>query len=157
MSFTENQNSKVLVIGIGNKYRCDDGAGLIVAKQLKQLNPKGIKIVEQNGEATNLIDSWKDTDKVIIVDATSSGITPGTINRFDVSDKPLPENLFHYSTHSFNVADTVELARVLNMLPQNLIVYGIEGKDFTNGSDLSSEVAASIKDAVSLISEEIEN
>lgn len=157
MRLNETQNSKILVIGIGNKYRCDDGAGLIVAKRLKQVKPKGIKILEQDGEATKLIDSWIDTDKVIIVDATSSGIAPGTISRFDVSEKPLPENLFHYSTHSFSVADTVELARALNKLPQNIIVYGIEGKDFTNGSDLSSEVEAKLDDAVSLISEEIEN
>ncbi|MGI9534112.1 MAG: hydrogenase maturation protease, partial [Thermodesulfobacteriota bacterium] len=80
----------------------------MVAKRLKQLNPKGILILEQDGEATNLIESWKNTDKVIIVDATSAGVTPGTISRFDVVEKPLPADLFHYSTHSFSVADTLE-------------------------------------------------
>ncbi len=155
MELRNNQNSKILVIGIGNKYRSDDGAGLMVAKRLKQEKPKGIKILEQDGEAANLIESWKDKDKVIIVDTTSSGVAPGTISRFDVIEKPLPAHLFHFSTHSFSIADALELARTLNKLPQYLIVYGIEGKNFANGSNLSSEVATKIDDAVVLINKEL--
>ena len=157
MRLSESENSKVVVIGIGNKYRSDDGAGLLIANRLKEMVSNGAKIVEHDGEFTKLIDSWENMDKVIIVDATSSGNIPGTISRFDVSEKPLPSNLFHYSTHSYSIAETIELARTLNKLPGILIVYGIEGKDFTNGTNLSTEVAVRIDEVVSLICKEIEN
>ncbi len=151
----DSQKSDVLIIGIGNRYRSDDGIGLEVVERLKKLNPKGVKIRAEDGEASKLIEAWMDMEKVIVVDATSSGINPGTIRRYDVKDKSLPADLFHFSTHSFSLADAVEFARALNKLPKNLIIFGIEGKDFSYGSLLSSDVEASIDKVVSLINKEI--
>ena len=47
---------------------------------------------------------------------------------------------FNFSTHGFGVAEAVELARSLNQLPPQLIIYGIEGKNFADGFGLSPEV-----------------
>jgi hydrogenase maturation protease len=44
------------------------------------------------------------------------------------------------STHSISVNEVIELARVLKRLPRGLIVYGIEGKSFSAGIDLTPEV-----------------
>ena len=147
--------SKIVVIGIGNEYRSDDGLGIIIADKLSNINLNGIRILKQNGEPTLLMDSWKDADKVIVIDAISSGASPGTVNRFDAVEKPLPSQLFHYSTHSFSLADVIELARGLNGLPSSLTIYGIEGKNFTNGLKLSPEVEKAVGKIVELIIKEI--
>ena len=147
--------SKTVIIGIGNEYRSDDGLGVIIADKLSNINLNGTRILKQNGEPTLLMDSWKDADKAIVIDAISSGASPGTVKRFDAVEKPLPSQLFHYSTHSFSLADVIELARGLNRLPPSLIIYGIEGKNFTNGFKISTEVEKAVGKIVELIIKEV--
>jgi hydrogenase maturation protease len=53
--------------------------------------------------------------------------------------------VFCCSTHAFGVRQAVELARVLNRLPQMLLICGIEGKQFSFGAPLSPEVERSVE------------
>jgi len=129
-----------LVIGMGNMYRRDDAAGLIVARRLKGRMPDHVMMLEQSGDGAALMESWKDADMVILIDAVFSGAKPGTIYCFDAQVASILKELPLHSTHSFCVAEAVELAQALNQLPACLIIYGIEGKDFKPGIGLSSEV-----------------
>jgi hydrogenase maturation protease len=141
----------VLVIGVGNRFRSDDAAGLVVADSIAAKKPSAVRVIEQSGEGAALIDSWKGSEFVVIVDATSSGSEPGTIHRFDVSTTPLPTKFFNYSTHAFSVAEAVELSRAMGLLPQKLIVYGIEGKNFSAGTLLSPVVLRSVRRLLKLV------
>jgi hydrogenase maturation protease len=143
--------SPVLVIGVGNRFRSDDAAGLIVAGSITAKTPSTVRVIEQSGEGASLIDSWKGSDSVVIIDATSSGSEPGTIHRFDVSTTPLPTKFFNYSTHAFSVAEAVELSRAMGMLPRKLIVYGIEGKNFSAGTSITPVVLRSIRRVLKMI------
>ena len=127
----------ILIIGIGNPYRGDDAVGLRIAQDIKKKAPDHVNVIEQSGDGISLMDSWKDADTVILIDAVHSGAQPGTIHRFDVHTQTIPTKFFHYSTHAFGIAEAIELARALKQLPQNLIVYGIEGKCFEAGIGLS--------------------
>jgi hydrogenase maturation protease len=44
------------------------------------------------------------------------------------------------SSHGLGVLEAIELGRVLGMLPDRLVVYGIVGRDFQHGQGLSPEV-----------------
>jgi hydrogenase maturation protease len=147
MASAQNK-SHWLVIGVGNDYRNDDAVGLVVARRIRELSIAGLTVIEASGEATNLIAAWQDASQVILIDAVCSGAEPGTIHRFDVHAQVLPASLFHSSTHAFGVAEAVELARELNRLPARLIVYGIEGKDFSAGTTLSQAVEQAANRAV---------
>jgi hydrogenase maturation protease len=140
-----------LVIGVGNVMRRDDGAGIAVARLLKKYVTDGVKVREETGEGASLMAAWQDSDSVIIVDAMSSGDLPGTIRRFDAAEDRLPAGLFHYSTHAFSVAEAVELARELGELPDRVILYGIEGEDFSFGDGCTAAVDSSIDEVVRLI------
>jgi hydrogenase maturation protease len=129
-----------LIIGLGNEYRRDDAVGLIVARHLKEAAPEHVRVLEESGEGTALMDSWKDADAVILIDAIHSGAKPGTLRRLDAHTQPVPTRFFHYSTHAFGAAEAIELARALGQLPPRLIVYGIEGETFEAGLGLSPEV-----------------
>ena len=122
-----------LVIGLGNAYRGDDGVGLVVTRRLRELALPNVTVREESGEGAALIEAWKNSDTVILVDAVQSGAAPGTVHRLDASRAPVPLRFFHYSTHAFSVAEAVELARALNQLPPRVILYGIEGRDFSAG------------------------
>lgn len=150
------KDRRPLVIGIGNAYRGDDGIGLTAAKRLSEKGLGGVRIVEHDGEGTGLMESWKAADRVILIDAVSSGAAPGTLHRFDPLNEPLPRRFFQSSTHAFGVAEGVELARAMNRLPQRLVVYGIEGKSFKAGEGISPEVARRIDLLVEGMIQEIE-
>ena len=134
------------VIGIGNTYRSDDGAGIFVSRMLKGAASPGVRILEASGEGTDLMDAWQNVEFVILIDAVQSGSAPGTIHHFDARESTLPSRFFHYSTHAFSVAEAVELARALDRLPPRLVVYGIEGASFVAGEGLSPEVGQAAKE-----------
>jgi hydrogenase maturation protease len=142
---TARQTPTSVVIGIGNEYRQDDGAGLLVARALRRLVPRSVQVLECTGATLELIDDWALADRVVLVDAVLSGAAPGTIYCIEVHDQPIPAYLFHYSTHDFNVSDSIELARLLGKLPRRLVVYGIEGKEYGQGTNISEEVAEAIE------------
>lgn len=130
------------VIGVGNRFRSDDGAGPRVAELLKD---SGLDVLELPGEGAELIEAWSGAERVIVVDAARSGAAPGTLHRFEAADTPLPVGFFHYSTHQFGVAEAIETARALGRLPARLTVYGIEGKCFAFGEALVPEVEAACR------------
>lgn len=144
----------VLVIGIGNDLRRDDGAGLAVIQLLGDQLPDTM-LRPHNGEATGLMQTWEGSDTVILVDATHSGAQAGEIHRYDLGESPLPRALFRGSSHQLGLAEAVEMARALGRLPARLVVYGIEGKTFDYGKGLSPEVAAAVHKAAWAILDEL--
>lgn len=145
---------RVIIIGVGNRYRGDDAVGLLVAQRLRSRLPH-IACYETGGEGTTLMELWQGADHVVLIDAVASSARPGTIHRLEAHRHPIPAALFTCSTHSFGVAEAIEMARVLGTLPPHLIVYGIAGKDFAVGAPLSPESASAAEEVVVRIVQEI--
>jgi len=152
---SSRDGSLVLVIGIGNQYRRDDAVGVIVARALRDQNLDDIEVLEMSGEGAALIEAFQNAERVIVIDAVCSGATPGTIVRFEAHRQRIPTEFFRYSTHNFGLAEAIELARSLGKLPKELIVYGIEGRDFTVGEGLSPEVARATPEVLERILNEL--
>jgi hydrogenase maturation protease len=130
----------LIVIGVGNAWRGDDGAGLAVTRRLRELSPAGVEVREIEGDATALMDIWAGADRVVVVDAAQSGAPPGTVRHFDVLAAALPARLLRSSTHALGVPDAIELARALGRLPATIDVYAIEGANFAAGDGLTPSV-----------------
>lgn len=144
-----------IVLGVGNPDRGDDAAGRAVARHLRRLLPANVEVVEHDGEATTLLVQIDGATAAFVVDACASGAPAGTIRRFDVSAAPLPELGFGLSTHGFGLGMAIELARTLDQLPQQCIVYAIEGASFETGAPLSPPVAAAVGDVARRLYAEI--
>ncbi|MFQ5795864.1 MAG: hydrogenase maturation protease [Candidatus Bipolaricaulia bacterium] len=153
----QTSKSEILLIGIGNGYRGDDRVGLVVARKLRNKCLPNTTVVEATGEGAALMEAWKGADTVILVDAVSSSAGPGTIHRFDAHVHRIPANLFRYSTHAFSVVEAIELARALGQLPPRLIVYGVEGKSFEAGTELSTEVETAAGELVESVMQEVQS
>lgn len=132
----------VLVVGLGNELRCDDAAGIEVARRLRKSGAQaGIQVREHQGESAELLDLWRGCGAVVLVDCMRSGAPAGTISRFDASRRPLPaQQRGSTSTHLFALMDAIELGRALERLPRQVIVYAVEGHTFEAGSGLSPGV-----------------
>jgi len=151
-------HKSALIVGIGNADRGDDGAGIAVARHIRAKIPSSIPVVEHSGEGIGLIELWQtmNAQTVYLIDAMCSDLPSGTIQRFDAHDSSLPAQfLGNYSTHSFGIVQAVELARVLNCLPPQIIIYGIEGLCFDADMPLSAEVEAAVLKTAELIMTEL--
>lgn len=146
--------TEILVIGIGNAYRSDDGAGLAVAERLQTQASKSLRVLHHSGDGAGLMASWQGADLVILIDAVQSGAKPGTLHRWDASLEALPARVFRGSTHAFSLVEAVEMARVLGQLPQRLIVYGVEGQNFEAGTALSPQVDGAVSNLVQAVFQE---
>jgi hydrogenase maturation protease len=138
---------RVLVVGVGNPYRRDDGVGIAVARALRALALPGVEVCERCGEGTDLIAAWADHRVVFVVDAVRSGVPHGTVHRFEPtegqsdSNAPLvPARIFRGTSHQIGVGEAIELGRLLGTLPSRLVVYGVEGAEFRDGVGLSAPV-----------------
>jgi hydrogenase maturation protease len=149
------KNSSTLLIGVGNEFRGDDGVGILAARSIREKNLPGIVMVECDGEAAALLDVWAGMKTVVIIDAVSSGAPPGTIHRIDARRQSVSQEIFPFSTHALGVAHAVELARSLGKLPVNIIIYGIEGGQFTAGPSLSPEVQEAMDEVLQIVTGEI--
>ena len=154
---SDSAPGNTLVIGIGNIDRRDDGAGLEVARRLRAILPDSIRVLEQSGEATDLMEAWEGADRVVIIDAMASGANPGLVQRFELQDEPLPAQVLRCSTHDLGLPEAIELSRRLGTLPARLEVYGIEGEDFGHGRGLSLAVARAVETLVDEIQGELES
>lgn len=133
-----------LILGVGNRHRGDDAAGLLVLDRLRGLAPEGVRLETVEGAALELCAHWSADDHVVLVDAVRSGDSAGRILRFDALLGPLPAESFSVSTHSLGVVEGIELARVMGRMPRRLVVYGIEGEQFEAGADVTPAVAAAV-------------
>jgi hydrogenase maturation protease len=145
----------VLLIGVGNEYRSDDGIGIYAVREIGRRNIPGVVIIEQNGEGAALMESWQGFDRVIIVDAINSGGASGSMLRIDALTEKLPAHFFHHSSHAFGVIEAIQMARVLEQLPHLLVLYGIEGKQFDVGPGLTDAVLKNMTPMLTSIEHEL--
>lgn len=133
-----------LVVGVGNPFRHDDGVGVVVVERLREMAVPGVDVVEETGEPAALVQRWVGYRTVVIVDAVDSGAPPGSVHHFELNDGEWdaapPSSVL--STHGTGVAHAVELARVLDRLPDRLVFLGVETGDVTDGVGLTPAVAA---------------
>lgn len=133
---------RVVVIGAGNPYRRDDGAGREVARRLRARAPAGVEILDHDGEPVGLLALWEGADVVFLVDAVRSGAAPGTLHRIEVGPSGLRAGSRRDSSHGVSLGEAIGLARVLGRLPPRLVVLGVEAADVADGPGLTAPVAS---------------
>lgn len=133
---------RILVAGIGNGVRGDDAVGPIAVRSLAGRLPDGVMTVIRGGDMLSLIEEWKPFDAVILVDAAAPAGFPGRIHRFDLNAEKIPRDLSPVSSHAFGLAETIELARALSVVPKQVIVFAIEVSAFDTGSEVTPAVRA---------------
>ena len=136
--------ARLLVIGCGNLFRGDDALGRLVARAWHDnaSHDAHVETCECDGHATELLELWEGRDNVVVLDAMEDdGVGPGGLRHWR-ADTALPLVQFGGSTHSFDLPQAIELARVMGKLPRQLTIVGIAGVDFTYGDGLSQPVQA---------------
>lgn len=132
------------IICCGNPDRGDDGVGALVAERLRDF---GVEAEIRSAEPLDLIEAWGGVDNVVVVDAMETGASLGTVHLWDGRKASFPPDK-SVSTHGMGVAAAIRMARVLGRLPSQLRVYGIEGRRFEHGTEVSPELRLPVEHVV---------
>ncbi len=147
-----------LVIGVGNRFRGDDGVGPAVADRLRH-QCRQLAVIETDGESARLVEAWDNAELVVVVDAVRSGAAPGTLHRIEVDASHPPDALggrsAPTSSHRAGLAEAWALGRTLGRTPDRLVVIGVEGACFEPGYRLTDAVARAIPRAAETICREL--
>jgi hydrogenase maturation protease len=144
----------IRIIGLGNFTRGDDAVGLLAARRLRPELGNRAEVIEAEMAGVDLIELMKGARVVILIDAARSGQSPGTVHRLDASTGPIGVGVFPSSSHALGLSEALELARVMGVLPETVIVYGVEVGNTEAGQPLSPPVAKALDEVVGLVIQE---
>jgi hydrogenase maturation protease len=145
--------NKFLILGIGNKFRSDDGAGVAAAERIKKFEIDKFDVKVLDGEGSEIIEAWKGYDNVIVIDAVQKNGSAGKIHEINANEEELQSDFFNYSSHAFGLAEAINVSRVIYKLPKFLIVYGIEGEHFNFDTKLTGKIDKAVNKTAAMIKE----
>jgi hydrogenase maturation protease len=127
--------------GIGQRFRSDDGVGPYTCDLLQsRLGERSdIRIRLHQGDLLNLLYDWDCDQTVILIDALLAEVELGE-QIFLPYGEFIPETERQTSTHGIGLAELFRLGEQLNLLPQNLIIAGVQISQLEMGSTMGREV-----------------
>jgi hydrogenase maturation protease len=142
----------VVIAGIGNEYRRDDGVGVVVANAVSSMATH-VHDIGPVGEPLDLLGKWDHADVAVVIDATRSGAAPGTIVVSELDDVSMPHvrGTAQTSTHGLGLLDVMRLSRVLGVAPRRVVLVGVEGEFFGDGETMCAAVTAAVPKATAVV------
>jgi len=114
------------IIGVGSPFG-EDTLGFQAIELLRRetgLFPPDTELLALDRPGSTLIPLLENAHTVVIIDAMQSGQPAGTVQRLELADLIREKNM--PSSHNLGVAETLALAKVLSVMPEKLLVYGVE-------------------------------
>jgi hydrogenase maturation protease len=146
---------KILVLGIGQSLRGDDGAGIAAVQYWQDAYPDTAALVRlELAEVPGLdvLERLTGMDAAILVDALQTGAPPGSL--FSLEPRDLAAfGLDSGTAHGWGVAETLQLGLALQPALQScwITLIGISGQDFQLGTDLSPALRGALAHAAERI------
>lgn len=139
-TITVNDNH-TLVVGIGNPLCGDDGLGAHAIQLLQEkVLPTGVEVEELGTPGWGLVNLLRGWQRVILIDAVHMGGEPGTWQRLDMNQAQFTPGSQAVSLHEPGLAESLALAEAMKLLPDELVLYGVEPACTTPGCNLSPKV-----------------
>jgi hydrogenase maturation protease len=134
-----------LVIGCGNLLRGDDAVGPVLVRRLLDRGlPEGAEVADGGTSGMDVAFRMRGADRVILLDAATTGGSPGTLYRLLGTDVEQLPDLATLNLHSFRWDHALAFARWLlkDEYPREVVVYLIEAESLEFGAPLSATVDA---------------
>jgi len=137
----------IVIIGVGNLMRGDDGIGPRTAHRCAMTDLPSCDVIELDGETSRIIDAWAGRSLAIVVDAIRTGARAGTLHDLSVDDiVAIDARNPSMSSHASGLAAAIELGQALDRLPTRLRIVGIEPAEMSHGTELSAAVQMAMPD-----------
>jgi len=144
---------KILIVGIGNLLCRDEGIGVHVIQEMKNMKlPDHIDLLDMGTSTMDLISYLEGVKKLIVIDALKAGGSPGTIYRCRPGDL-LANEEGPISLHEIGVLETLSMAKKMGV-EINTVIIGVEPKVLDWGMELSDEVKSKIPAVIEAVLKE---
>lgn len=152
---------RVLVAGMGNDLRRDDGFGIAVVRRfLEEGPPEGVRAIEAGIAGLGLVQELMDGyEALIILDATDRDGPPGTVYLLEAEVPELEEFTPEYQqdfladTHYTVPSKALILARALGVLPDHSYILACQPQETELGIGLSQPVERGVEEATGRLRE----
>ncbi len=146
----------VVVIGIGNVVRSDDGVGVHATARLRERlgSQSEATLVEGGTAGLLLLPHLADAQRAIIIDAIDVGAEPGTLVRL-AGDQLARAFCADATVHDFGLRDLLGAARLSGAWPEQLVLHGVQPGATTLGTELTPTVAAALDSLVDSVAREL--
>jgi hydrogenase maturation protease len=156
MSPRQGPPGKIVIIGVGNLLLKDEGVGVHVAQELQKKSwPAAVEVHDGGVAGIGLLDFFPGATKVLLIDAADMNLDPGALVRFAPEEVASTVGGPRFSAHEVGILEVLELARALDQCPPEVVIFGIQPKEISWGTDLSPQVLASIPKVVEAVLMEI--
>jgi hydrogenase maturation protease len=146
----------VLILGLGNPLRGDDGVGLRVVEALNQRElPEGVTALDGGTGGFDLLHVLEGWERAVIVDAADVGREPGQFVRFTPDEARLVESADGFSLHNAGLAEALALVKAVGQPLPQMVIFGVQPETIGWGEGLSGTIEAALPDIVNAVLNEI--
>jgi hydrogenase maturation protease len=152
-----SRTARILIAGMGNVLRLDDGFGVEAAQQLQACTlPDNVRVVECGISGISLVQEMLEGyDTLILLDAVDRGGEPGTIYVLEpqIDDlgtyEPTARQDFLADMHFATPKRALMLAGALGVLPPRVLVVGCQVRECNDlGTEMSAPVSSAVAQAI---------
>jgi hydrogenase maturation protease len=147
---------RIVVLGVGNILLSDEGVGVHAVNRLTELYdlPDGVEIIDGGTSGMDCLDQVSEADHLIIADCMRSKKEPGTITRLTGEQIPAFFRT-RISPHQVGLSDMLAALNFHDMMPKNIVLYGVEPESFALGMEPTPTIAARLPELVDRLAAEL--
>ena len=130
----------------------DEGIGIHAVKKLleRQVLPDDVDIVDGGTAGLNLLSYLEGVGRLVIIDAMETGGPPGTIVRLS-GDKIPAYMALKVSPHEITLPDFLAAAKLRDLYPQEVVVWGMQPQSLDVGIELSPGLEEKLETLIELV------
>jgi hydrogenase maturation protease len=153
----DEPSARTLILGVGNLLLSDEGVGVRVIQRLAEVYdlPEGVQILDGGTLGLDLLYYLEGVENLLIIDAVEMGKEPGALLRLEGDDVPSFLSL-KMSPHQIGIPDMLFAAKLKDLYPRNVVLWGVQPEMLDTGLELSPAVAAQVDLLVEKAVEELE-
>ena len=137
-------DNSTLILGIGNRYRKDDGIGVIVIQKLRDDNLTNADLIDGSMDGLTLFEYLKNYNQAIVIDAAHMGVPPGEVKIFSKDEANINIKSDQLSTHGFGLAEVVQLLSAFN-IEIKMTIIGVQPLDTSFGEGLTPLIESRVE------------
>ena len=136
---------RAVVLGIGNTILTDEAAGVRAVEALERAYkmPVNVQVIDGGTSGMEMIEDLSNLDFLIVIDVVKTGAAAGTVVKIEGDQIPV---FFRrkLSPHQIALPDVLACLELLDTMPKEIIVLGVELISLELGMEMTPTVAAKV-------------
>ncbi|MGB9723858.1 MAG: hydrogenase maturation protease [Chloroflexia bacterium] len=146
----------VLILGLGNPLRGDDGFGPAVVEALSRLDlPAGVEVLDGGTAGLGLLPTIAGRERLLVVDVAEMGRPAGSLAHFRWPEVGLAGSASTLSLHQAGLAEVLALAERLGWAPKEVHIFALQPVSLGWQKGLSRPAREKVTEAVAAILAEV--